>query len=200
MNRLTDEQTAVKDLLSRLTGAPFEITKPDPRDILNNGGCVWSVSCDDLSHLYDALHVQRVWADLAGAIWLRSNSLGNVVDWTEEFNGDVVAAEVSGLHFTSLKDSEARKKLATLSPRTEERIKAFELIVERRAERYDIHMVIDFGITAESKSLVLTSNFDGNKIPIDEKLALIRKNVAAMKDSCENMLKLYGASTSYTIF
>lgn len=84
----------IRDMLASITGAPFRIAEPGPSRLLLKKNSVWFVANLDLAYVGKSAHLDRAWGDRAGAIWLETAEVADMIELVEREYGEKGAAKM----------------------------------------------------------------------------------------------------------
>lgn len=176
------EAEVVRDLLSRLTGAPFRVTNPEPADPFIRTKLIWFVACPDAFYLNRMAYAQRVWKDEVG-ITIETDFLGNTVDWIELEYGDDVAGKSRTMDYTDFWSKQVQDEFALEYPRVAERVKLYQRIAANVSKRKAVNIEVRATNSDGMVWLTLAANA-GN--PDSKNLeSVIATNVNALKEAFE---------------
>ena len=92
-----NEAEAVRDEMSRLTKAPFEIEEPKQNRLFDTKEVRWFVNCPVAEFHEQVAHAHSVWADNQDNLWIESSILGFVSEWIgQDYN------EQAGIRFDQM--------------------------------------------------------------------------------------------------
>jgi len=131
----------VRGTLSRLTGAPFEISNLSPDDPLLKVNPVWFVWCPDAYYLKSMAHAQRAWRDDKGIV-LESAVLGDTIDWIELVYGDEEAGKSLNIDYSNFSSNEFREEFGSKFPLVYERIQRYEAITATISKEKHIYLEV----------------------------------------------------------
>lgn len=125
------EAEVVRDLVSEVTGAKFEVVSPPPGFPLPTKRVEWLVRCRSLPDIERVPYVNTVWREAKGPVWLESLVLGDSVDWIGLAYGPDMADESLNLDYARMDDPEFKAELGKRYPLVLERLERYSGIAER---------------------------------------------------------------------
>ena len=131
---MVNEAKAVRELLSRLTMAPFRDRKENPKpghSLYGNKGLKWFVICPDGAYHKQTAHVNEAWADGPDDIGLESSVLDFATDLVEEDYGELAGVKYSTCHSTIFLTHNFARNSKKEFPRTAKRIESYDEVASR---------------------------------------------------------------------
>lgn len=120
------EASAVRDLMSRLNGAPYEVSKP-PKDF--RAKPEWFVWSPDASYAEKTGHAWAVWLDSSDKIRLESVDFGDTTDWVEASYGEKGAVKAMSFDYTVSAEEVVRTKIAKEFPLVGRRLSKCDKVI-----------------------------------------------------------------------
>ena len=175
------EVDAVRDTLSSLTGASFEITNT-PDDFQSQSlHPAWFVKCTNLAQARTVPHVNEAWKQQDGSIWLESMPLGDTIDWIEVAYGDEAAAQSLDVNYSDFGTKEFQAKFGREYPLVYQRIQTYAEVASRVSKARKVSVELK---NSGSKGIVVftfvTKIVDPKSTTLSKKITAA---VEAMKDA-----------------
>lgn len=122
------ESSAVKELMTRLTGAPYEVSEP-PNNF--HGRPRWFVWCPDLYYASKSAHVWAIWLGYDNNLRLESADFGNTSNWVEWSYGEEGAIKSMKFDYRYSAEEVVRNVLAREFPIVGQRLKQWDQIIAK---------------------------------------------------------------------
>jgi hypothetical protein len=134
------EAEAVRETLSKLTGAKFELsnTPDDFRNLSINPR--WFVRCKEMVKARNIPYVNEAWKQQDGAIWLESLPLGDTIDWIEAAYGEEAAAKSIDVNYSDFGSKKFQAEFSSEYPLVYQRIQTYEEVAERVSKLWKVHV------------------------------------------------------------
>jgi hypothetical protein len=186
-----NEPEAVREELSNLMKAPFEIVEPrSDNSILKIAKPRWFVTCPNATFHSKTVHAHSSWADDGGNIWLESSILTFVSEWIELDYGEEGFAPFRKIEPHDLTSPLFREQLAKEFPVTMKRIERFESIASEVSLRRKVRLRMRYDNSIGSIGMYLEAQIESNDMDLQSKLKAIGTNVRAMKEAYEEFLEV----------
>jgi hypothetical protein len=175
------EAESVRQLLSNLTGAEFEISNT-PDDFRNQSiNPKWFLKCKDMKQAREIPHINEAWKQKDGTIWLESLPLGDTIDWIEAAYGEEAAAKSIDVNYSDFGSKKFQNEFGNEYPLVYQRVKTYEELAVRVSKVSKVHLELR---NSGSKGIVVftfasiikgvTSKSMGKKLEL---------NVGALRDA-----------------
>jgi hypothetical protein len=175
------EVDAVRDILSRLTGASFQVTNT-PDDFQNQSlHPIWFVKCTDPAQARTVPHVNEAWKQQDSSIWLESIPLGDTIEWIEVAYGDEAAARSLDVNYSDFATKEFQAKFGRDYPLVYQRIQTYAEVASRVSKARKVSIELR---NSGSKGIVVFTFVTKISDPKSKMLSKkITAAVEAMKDA-----------------
>jgi len=189
-----NENEAVRDLLSKLTEAPFRVTEPVLGDSLHGKKLKWFVACEEATYVPQTAHADTAWADVDDKkIWLESSIFGFASDFIEEDYGEEASIRFMRMKSHDFSDSLFRQEFWKEFPLVMKKFEDYELVASQISSRRDVQLQLkyheDFG--GEEVTLTLVAVIDITEgMDLQSRLKAIEKNVQALKEAYQEIENL----------
>lgn len=182
------EAEKLRDLMSRVTRAKYEIKRPAPNFPPRDAHSSWFVIASELTETERTAASNAGWKDSEGKIFIESETVGYVSDWIERQygeNGAVAAGKLDFGDFNSVREAFARQ-----FPATDQFLKRCERIVVETSSKYDVDISMrcdgDKGVAIFYLDAKIRP--DGGKIEDEEEKIAI--SIRALKEALRRIDEL----------
>ena len=134
-NRADAEREQVRDLVSKLTGARFEVVPAAASDSFPIKDIQWFMRCRNQEDIQRAPYLNSVWKLRDGPIWLESLAIGDTFTWIGSAYGEEVAADTLDMNFSDFGDKGVRRQLESKFPNAYRRIRSSELVAAEAGKK-----------------------------------------------------------------
>jgi hypothetical protein len=180
---MTAEKTA--ELLSKITGAPFQVSKPHPEDPVNREKLVWFVSYRDASFVSKVPYVQRAWKS-KGEIILESTDLGDMLEWIELAYGEEAAGRSLNTDYSGLSSKELQTKFGKEYPLVYQKIRMYEGIVTEISKKRSVRVELRYSGSKGILTFTFTARLEDDPKSLETR---IEANVEALKHAYGQAMK-----------
>jgi hypothetical protein len=129
----------VEEVLTRKTGAPFEIRNPALHDPFYDEHPVWFVMCPDVSYVEQTYFARAAWSDENNDLWIGSDILFTTAGLIDAVYGEDSDGLLSSSNLTS---TEIDKELEARFPKVWSQIKAYDEVVAKVSSRLEVNVMI----------------------------------------------------------
>lgn len=136
----TRSKEFVRELISKATGAKFEIVNPPEDHPLPISDLEWFMRCRTLEDIKKTAYLNSVLKERGGAIWLESLAIGDTFSWIESTYGEEAATAAMDMNFSNFESEELQAGFAKDFPLVYGRIRTYQGIVEQSAKRHKAHL------------------------------------------------------------
>jgi hypothetical protein len=134
------EAEAVREVLSSLTGAEFEVSNT-PDDFRNQSlNPRWFVRCKDMKQARNIPYLNEAWKQSDGTIWLESLPLGDTIDWIEAAYGEESAAKSIDVNYSDFGSKKFQAEFGSEYPLVYQRIQTYEEVAGRVSKSQKVHV------------------------------------------------------------
>jgi len=140
LKRLEAQKEVVRDLVSKLTGARFEIVPVASSDSFPIKDLEWFLRCRNQDDVKRTPYLNSVWKLNGGAIWFESLAIGDTFAWIGSAYGEEAAAETLDLNFSDFGEKGVRAQLERRYPIAYRRISSAELVAREAGKRRHVHV------------------------------------------------------------
>jgi len=186
---MNDAET-VRDVLSSITGAPFEITLPGRNRLLLRREAVWFVACLDLAYVEKTAHLDRAWKDKEDIIWFESSELADVSRLVEHEYGEKGAVSMPDPEIGVPPPQTIPKEVAGF-PRVVSILKRYERIVSEVSKRSGVPLKLLYdggaGLTTV-RIAVPTTSF--NSCHENETRQVVKSVAKALREAYERVFEV----------
>jgi hypothetical protein len=136
------EAEGVRDTISKLTGAKFEIREAEnlPERF---GHPVWFMRCREITQANKIPHVNSLWRE-DGNILIESLTLGNTSQWIEENYGEEAVYPVLDTDITDFANPQFRKEFLRPFPAIQQRLDSYDMILKRVSKKHGTELAIRY--------------------------------------------------------
>ncbi len=182
---MDEEVEAIRNALSGMTKATFEISKPKPgeSDPVHGNKIEWYIFCSDATYHSQTVHVQGVWADIEGNIWLASSILGLASDWVKEKYGEQGSLKLMRMRPHDFSNPRFRTEFRKEFPAAMNAFEMYNLIVSRISLRRNVRLHMRYDGSEAETTLTLGAKIEAKGMDLQSKLNEIEKNVHALKEA-----------------
>ena len=170
----------VRDLISKVTGARFEILSPPADHPLPVRDVEWFIRCRILEDIKKTPYLNSAWKERRGPVWLESLMLGDTFAWIESAYGEEAAVQSMDLNFSDFSSKESQARFANDLPLVYRRIQTYQGVIEQSAKKHKVHMELR---ESGSKGIVVFSilaKIQEKETRLDER---VEKGIGAMKEA-----------------
>jgi len=139
-NKIEAEREQVRDLVSKLTGARFEVVPAAASDSFPIKDLQWFLRCRNQEDIQRTPYLNSVWKLRDGPIWLESLAIGDTFTWIGSAYGEEVAADTLDLNFSDFGDKGVSGQLESRFPNAYRRIRSSELVAADAGKRHHVHV------------------------------------------------------------
>ncbi len=143
MSSQADEAEAVREVVSGLTNAEFEIMDIKDQHPDSKISPIWFMSCREITQANKIPHVQAIWRG-KGEIRIESLTIGNTSDWIEESGGEEAVYPVLEMDLTNFWDPGFRKRFLRGFPDLKIRLGWCEAILADVSKKRGVKLEIRF--------------------------------------------------------
>jgi hypothetical protein len=192
-NAKASEQEFVKDAVSEAAGVHFEVVAPHPAFPLAADRLEWFMRCRNGEEIAKAPYVNAAWKERGVGIWLESLAVGDTVDWIEIAYGDEKVGESLDIDYSRFDDPSFQDDFTQRFPIVMRRIREYEQIAadisKKRSVKLQIRRAGSRGMLVFTVAALVESPKSAAQASLG---SAIKKNVAAMKETYEQISQLYG--------
>ncbi len=134
------EAEQVRDLVSKETGARFEVIKLSEENPLPIKDLEWFVRCRNAEDIKKTPYLNVVWKLRKGPIWLESLAIGDTFEWIEFAYGQEASGESLDLNYSDFQEKGFRKEFNTKYPLVDQRIRTAQFVAEQTSKKYKTHL------------------------------------------------------------
>lgn len=192
-NAKASEQEFVKDAVSEAAGVHFEVVAPHPAFPLAADRLEWFMRCRNGEEIAKAPYVNAAWKERGVGIWLESLAVGDTVDWIEIAYGDEKVGESLDIDYSRFDDPSFQDDFTQRFPIVMRRIKEYEQIAADISKKRSVKLQIRRAGSRGMLVFTVAALVESPKSAAQASLGVaIKKNVAAMKETYEQISQLYG--------
>jgi hypothetical protein len=162
LTAMEKEAESVSEILSKLTGAKFEVSNT-PDDFRNQSiNPRWFVRCREMTQARNIPHVNEVWRQPDDTIWLESLPLGDTIDWIEAAYGEEAAAKSIDVNYSDFGSKKFQVEFGGEYPLVYQRIQTYHEVAGRVSKVRKVHVELR---NSGSKGIVVftfASRFKGS--------------------------------------
>jgi hypothetical protein len=181
------EAETVRDEITRLTGARFEIGPPPDRHPAADN-FAWFIQCADLQKIGGTTYLHSVWRAGNDDIRMQSMSFGDTIDWIESAYGEEAAGRSLKMDFSGFSSPKAQMEFSKEFPLVYEQIKTYERIAERVSKKRGVHLSLRHKGSKGIIVFVLTAQISG-KDPDSLSGDDIEANIKALEDAYAQVMQ-----------
>jgi hypothetical protein len=134
------EAESVRETLSNLTGAKFEVSNT-PDDFRNQSiNPKWFVRCKEMVQARDIPYVNEAWKQQDGMIWLESLPLGDTIEWIEAAYGEEAAAKSIDANYSDFGSKKFQVEFGGEYPLVYQRIQTYDEVAARVSKLRKAHV------------------------------------------------------------
>jgi hypothetical protein len=174
-----NQAETVREELVKLTGAKFAIANPSESHP-GYHNVEWFIRCTDIK-MREIAHVNSVWKEEKGPIWVESYPLGDTIEWIELAYGEEAAVNSLDTEYSDFQSKESQAEFSTLYPLVMRRILRYEDLAADISTRRKVHVELK---KSGSKGIVVftlaakITDFDSKSL--EKKLEM---NIEALKEA-----------------
>lgn len=140
MAAMEKEAELVRQTLSNLTGAKFEVSNT-PDDFRNQSiNPRWFVKCTDITQARSIPHINEAWRQQDGTVWLESLPLGDTIDWIEAAYGEEAAAKSIDVNYSDFGSKTFQIEFGGEYPLVYQRIQTYDEVAGRVSKVRKVHV------------------------------------------------------------
>jgi hypothetical protein len=183
----TRESEVVREFLTKLTGATFEISQTTDDFRTESLHVKWFLKCNDISQARTIPHVNQAWKQPDGTIWLESLPLGDTIDWIEVAYGEEAAAKSIDTNYSDFGSMEFQKRFSNEYPLVYQRIQRYEEVAGLVSKSRKVHIELR---NNGSKGIVVFT-FAAKLTSVDKSLdKKVEANVEALKEAYNQAMQV----------
>jgi hypothetical protein len=174
------QEERVRELISKATGAKFEVVTPPADHPLPISDVEWFMRCRVLEDIKKTPYLNSVWKERGGPIWLESLMLGDTFSWIESAYGEEAAVAAIDMNFSDFASKEFQAGFVKDFPLVYRRIQTYQGIAEQTAMKRKAHLELR---ESGSKGIVVFSlvvKIADKELRLEEK---INAGIEALKDA-----------------
>ena len=130
----------LRELITRITGAKYEVRMAGPRFPPLDSRASWYVNASEITESARTTAINAAWRDVQGSLVIESDTIGNLSEWVERQYGEVGAVALGKFDFGDLKA--VRKNLARNFPLTDQFLKECEQAAASVSSKYNLDLSI----------------------------------------------------------
>jgi hypothetical protein len=181
------EVEEIRDAISRLTGAKFELRNVS--DIAPRfGHPIWFMRCREIMQANKIPYVNVLWRE-GGTIQIESLTLGNTSQWIEEIYGEEAVYPVLDMNLTDFGSQGFRKKFLKPFPSIQQRLDSYDDILKQVSKKHGTELTIRYD---GGKGLAVFY-LDGT-VKVGKSVRLVIENVekvvGALRDAYEQIAEM----------
>ena len=184
------EAEMVRDVVSAVTGAKFEIVTPPPGFPFSTEGTSWFLRCRSRADIENVPYLNTVWREKRGLIWLESLALGDTVDWIGLAYGPEMADESLNFNYAHLSDLEFKAELGRRFPLVLERLEEYSEITKKISAKTKAHLEIKRSGSGGMMVFTLASQMRSERPSRKSLEKIARSTIGAMKAAYSEILKI----------
>lgn len=175
------EEETVRDTLSKITGAKFEVLQTPSDYHFPVKNIQWFIRCRVLDDIRKTPYLNASWRETGGPIWLESLVIGDTINWIETAEGEEAAGKSLDIDYSEFDSQKFQAEFGRNHPLVFKQIQRNEAVVERLAKSFKVNLEFR---KSGSKGIAVFSfaakipDFDSKTL--EEKL---RTNVEALKEA-----------------
>jgi len=183
------EAELVREVVSGVTGAKFEVVSPPPGFPFPKG-LEWLVRCRSLPDIKKVPYLNTVWREADGPVWLESLVLGDSVDWIGLAYGPEMADESLNLDYARMDDAAFKAELGKRFPLVLERLERYSGIAARVSAKTKTHLEIRRAGSGGMIVFTLAARMNVTRPSRASLLRRVRGNVGALRVAYSEILEL----------
>jgi hypothetical protein len=184
------EAVLVREVLSDVTGAKFEIVMPSPGFPFSAENISWFLRCRNRTDIEKVPYLNTVWKERRGLVWLESLALGDTVDWIGLAYGPEMADESLNLNYSHLNDLDFKAELGRRFPLVLERLEEYSKVAEKISDKTKVRLEIKRSGSGGMVVFYLASQMSFGT-PSRKSLEMKAKStIGAMKAAYSEILKI----------
>jgi hypothetical protein len=187
------EQEFVRDTVLEAAGVHFEVVAPHPAFPLAADRLEWFMRCRNGEEIAKAPYLNAVWKERGVGVWLESLAVGDTVDWIELAYGDEKVGESLDIDYSRFDDPSFQDDFTQRFPIVMRRIREYEQIAADISKKRKANLQIRRSGSRGMLVFTVAALVESPKGAAQASLgSAIKKNVAAMKETYQQISQLYG--------
>lgn len=175
----------IRNTISKLTGARYEIRKATSKFPPPSDSAPWYVFAPELMELSKTAHATTIWEDNNGNIYVESNFLGDTWKWVESDYGEEGAIAAGKMDFTDF--AGVRKAFAELFPSVDECLREYENILTEVSSKGGVRLQMRYDQGKGGAVFYMNAKIDAKGLDLQSKLGKIKLNVDALKEASDRI-------------
>lgn len=183
-----DEPEMIRDRVSKLTGARFEM-----REVRNRPArlvhAIWFMRCREITQSNKIPHVNSLWRE-DGEIRIESLTIGNASQWIEQEYGEEAVYPIAGMDLTDFGIADFRNEFLNPFPKIKDKLDGYERRLRRISKKYGKKLEVRYDGRRGLVTFYLDAIIDAKRGNIEWELESIETAIRALKEAYQEITEI----------